>query len=530
MIIVWCSWQRILFEVNMDWKKIHEQAKATAQDIAHKSSHFIDQISDSKLADHTRQVTKKVEQHSRQAASGAKDWAQEQYAQVTEDFNETNWYLRAAKACESASDAILRERSGTSAKISRAIIAKLGMAGTTAGIFSIATLIGSASTGTAIGSLSGAAFTSAALAWVGGSVAMGTVIVGAAGFAGGIAAVLGAVWVSKKVLYGEKRQASELGEQERRALDACLALSAAFREKNALASPIDPASASHLHAEALTPLHDALLEIRKSTNDWPQLARHRLDKAITDVARARDFLADWSDKRPYVATGVIGAVLIRLMGNDLDDFDDNEQLVLQALRRSKSTLMDASDEALSEYVQSLETSQLPGMINNVKGIYHELRFLRAENTDGDPYIAELFEATNHPGADIKITNLETGEVREIQLKATNYVASIREHNEKYESIDVFATSEVAGMDPDIQSTGMSNEDITNDTEDVISVLGDASGNAVASSMAVAGMITVARNVRVLLKGKSMTKAEKQRLVNDGVASAGVAGLMALLLG
>jgi len=53
---------------------------------------------------------------------------------------------------------------GLSSRISRGAAFKLGAAGASVGIFSVASLLGTASTGTAIGTLSGAAFTGASLA------------------------------------------------------------------------------------------------------------------------------------------------------------------------------------------------------------------------------------------------------------------------------------------------------------------------------------------------------------------------------
>lgn len=514
----------------MDWKELQMRARSSAIDIARKSSELAEKLAESELANKARDTATELGLHGKRAAVEAKDWAQEKYVNATEPTNARNWYQRAAMACETASDAILRERSGTSTKISRGVAAKLGAASTTAGIFSIAALIGSASTGTAIGSLSGAAFTSAALAWVGGSVVMGSLVIGVAAVAGGLGAAFGAAWVSKKYLWGQKRQRSELEEQERRVLDACLALAAAFREKSKLGDSIDPVSAKHLYAEALAPLCEELLDISNKVNSWPYVARHRLESAAANLLKISRYLAGWSKDRPNITTGVVGAVLIRLLADDLDSFNQNEQLVLDALRRSKASLSEVSNRELAEYVQSLEPSQLQGLQNNVKGIYHELRFAQIENTDDDEYIAELFEATNHPGADIKITNLETGEVRKVQLKATNYLSLIRKHNEKYASTDVFATFEVADMSPDVESTGLSNAEITEETQDVISDLDGYSEGGVLSSMAVAGMITLARNVRVLLKGETMSQAERQKLVADGAVSAGVAGLMTLLLG
>jgi LPXTG-site transpeptidase (sortase) family protein len=88
------------------------------------------------------------------------------------------FYTEIAEACEGVNDALLREEGGTTAKMTKVAAVKLGAIGTSAGIFGVAATVGTASTGTAIGALTGAAATSATLAWVGGSVAMGTAIVG----------------------------------------------------------------------------------------------------------------------------------------------------------------------------------------------------------------------------------------------------------------------------------------------------------------------------------------------------------------
>ena len=131
-----------------------------------------------------------------------------------EPVSKENWYRKSAQACEAVSDALLRKDKGVSKRIVKGISGKLGFTGTGVGIFSIASLLGLASTGTAIGSLSGAAFTSAALAWVGGSVAIGSAIIGVASIAGGLGAILGAGWAYRKFGAGEKREKGELEEQE----------------------------------------------------------------------------------------------------------------------------------------------------------------------------------------------------------------------------------------------------------------------------------------------------------------------------
>lgn len=444
--------------------------------------------------------------------------------------SEEKWYLTAAESCEAVSDAILGEKPGASQRIVKVAAGKLGAIGVPAVIFSMASLLGTASTGTAIGTLSGAAFTSAALAWIGGSMAMGSMILGVASVAGGVGAVAGAGLVAKKLWYGAKRDRSELDEKERKIVDACLSLSIAFRNQEQAGQQLDPTVARALYHDALKPLCDELLEYKITVESWPYMARQRLYKAVHAIENVASFTLHWSKKHPNLSTGIVGAVLTQLLADDIPDFDANEQLVLDALRRANSNLSEATDQELAEYVQSLDPSQMQGLSNLLIGVSHELRYYVEENNDGDQYIVELFEATNHPGADVIITNTLTGDVEEYQLKATNYLSYIKKHNERYGDIPVLATDEVASASDAIQSTGIAYEDLEHDVDNVLSGLDDVDDPSVLSSMSVAAMITLARNINVLLKGNAVSEQEKKMLIEDGVKSAIVSGLVHTIIG
>lgn len=454
----------------------------------------------------------------------------ENYSSKREPVSDANWFAKAATACEDASDAVLREEKGATSKVTKGVAGKLGAAGTSVGIFSIASLLGTASTGTAIGSLSGAAFTSASLAWVGGSVFMGSIILGAATVAGGIGAVLGAGWVYRKYLYGKKQEKSELCQKEQNIIDACLSLAMAFHQQEKSGQSIDPAVAKAIYGDALKPLCDDLLDIQLKTNSWPYMARQRLETAIAQLKTITNWLRHWSEKNPNVSIGVVSSVFLQLLSDDLPSFDGNEELVMDALRRSSLRLKEATNVEIAEYIQSQNPTQLAGLQNNIKGIYHELRFEKEENADTDEYLVELFELTNHPGADVRITNTLTGEIKEVQLKATDYLSYIKQHNQKYEDIEVFATDEAASQGADITSTGMTNKELNEDVAAVVEELDDYGEFGVASSMTVAAMISLARNVNVLLRGNKMTSNEKAKLIEGGMVSAGVAGMVSLLIG
>lgn len=478
-------------------------------------------------------IKSKISDRSVQNAAGsAEKFIKGRVSNVKRDhepLSDTNWYLRSAEACEDVSDALLRVETGVSQKLVKGIAGKLGFAGTGAGIFSLASLIGSAGTGTAIGSLSGAAFANAALAWVGGSMIMGSVIIGVASVAGGVGALLGASWVGRKYISGEAREKSELEIQEQRVLDVCLSMAAAFREQEKAGRALDAVSARAVYGDALKPLCEELLECNYRANSWPILARRNLKAATEKLQKITGHLYRWSKYNPNVATGITSVVILQLLADDIPNFSEQEQLVLEALRRSNNALNTASEEELSNYIQGREPAQLSGLTNNIKGIYHELAFQAEENNDGDQYIVEIFGATNHAGSDIRIINTVTGEVKEVQLKATKYLSYIREHNEKYENIAVFATEEVASLDDAITSTGFSNTELNEDVAAVFDGLDDFDDPTAMASMSIAAMVTLARNSRVLLRGGSISQQDKEKLVKDGMIAAGVAGFVHLII-
>ena len=115
----------------------------------------------------------------------------------------------------------------------------------------------------------------------------------------------------------------------------------------------------------------------------------------------------------------------------------------------------------------MDENQLTGVTSNVKGILHEMEFVKLENNDGDNISAALFPDTNHKGFDATLTDLNTGEVvDQIQLKATDSVTYVEEWIEKYPDEDIIVTEEIASK-LNLQSSGISNEDLTVKVEDFI---------------------------------------------------------------
>ncbi len=198
--------------------------------------------------------------------------------------------------------------------------------------------------------------------------------------------------------------------------------------------------------------------------------------------------------------------------------------MLDALRRSSESLRDADTGELADYVAALSPEQLRGVVSNTKGIYHELLYVHGVNAEAGEITAEVFEATNHPGADVQF--IVDGEViREVQLKAVESVAPILEHLSRYPGIDVLATSEVVEKIPGVATTGISNADLSADVDQVLSALPDDGllrelGEGVATSALVAGALTAGR----VLRTGEVTRAQVASAIGDvsvGVVTAAV---------
>jgi len=386
--------------------------------------------------------------------------------------------------------------------------------------------------------LSGAAFNGAALAWIGGSMATGGWIVLGVAAVGGAAAYYGSKQILSKWT-GKRRKRKSLDAQEKQFVETCLMLATAFRERTEQRALLDRITAKALHNNLADDLSRQLNVCIEKVSDWPSLPLNKLEEKKDELEVLLKALTELNENHSNsklserlsqpIITGTISATVMKLMASDLPSFSEKEELVLEALRRSKNNLSDATDLELSNYVKSLSVEQMAGLKNNVKGIYHELAFENRENLDGDEYFVELFENTNHAGADIRIINVETGEITEVQLKATNYGSYVREHNEKYENIDVLTTSEVAEGSPDWSSSGFSNENLTADTASTLNAIDRGTDADIAESMGVAAMVTLAVNAKSMLKGEALSTKAKQKIIQDGVVAASVAGLVQLIL-
>lgn len=225
------------------------------------------------------------------------------------------------------------------------------------------------------------------------------------------------------------------------------------------------------------------------------------------------------------AAVVVAVTLQRLVEDASRFWSVEEELVLDALRRSATSLNNATTEELAEYVAGLTPEQLRGVVSNVKGIYHELLFVHAENVDADEVAARVFEATNYPGADVEFI-VDGDVIHAVQLKAVASPDTIFEHLVRYPDIEVVATEEVAAGIPSVSSSGFSNTEISSDVNRVVSELpGDSLDAELAEGAATSALLAGAISAAQVLRSGKVSRQQFATAFGD--VSVGVVTATAL---
>lgn len=233
------------------------------------------------------------------------------------------------------------------------------------------------------------------------------------------------------------------------------------------------------------------------------------------------------EARTRVAIGVLPAVLLKVLAGERS-FSPEETTVLAAIRRSNSDLTNASVDEVAKHVRSMTPERLAGFQNNVKGIYHELRYVERENADGDDVEAEMYEVVNHPGADVRLVNVTTGETVDIQLKATDSTTYLREHQGRYPDIEVQATEEAASS-AGVASSGFHNSELAGDVNATVEKLEDDGGSVLEAGVG-SGILSGVVNARAALRGERTGTAAVRRTLEDMGIGVGSAALLELLVG
>lgn len=175
----------------------------------------------------------------------------------------------------------------------------------------------------------------------------------------------------------------------------------------------------------------------------------------------------------------------------------DESIVLAALRRSAKKFEDASVEEIGEILNSYDDNQIPGLVNNVKGILFELEYVEIENSDGDSIFAYQFEQTNYPTYDVQLIDEQTGEIAEIQLKATNSASYVKSWMDEHGD-NIVVTDEVA-EELGLEGVGISNEELEVKVEDFLEKIKDVEEESLVPMLGNIGTISLAISLVFLVK-------------------------------
>ena len=150
-------------------------------------------------------------------------------------------------------------------------------------------------------------------------------------------------------------------------------------------------------------------------------------------------------RKNFDSAAIVAALLRVALTDETGVLEEGDHAVLAALRRSNSVLEDAPLREIQDYLRGLDEDQLPGLVSNVKGILHEMEFVRVENEDGDSVYASFFDATNHPDTDIQLLDRSTGETWEAQLKATDEASYVTDWIERHPGGEILVTDELGSI-------------------------------------------------------------------------------------
>ena len=140
---------------------------------------------------------------------------------------------------------------------------------------------------------------------------------------------------------------------------------------------------------------------------------------------AKEFVQKNIDKLAVIS------VISKLRGGE-KLITDEENIILEAMIRSSNKITDVDSAiAFAKTTAAKGTESLMGAANNIKGIAHELEYVKTENEDGDTVFAFMPEDTNHPQFDVLTINTSTGEQNWEQLKTTQNTEHISDWIEKY---------------------------------------------------------------------------------------------------
>lgn len=216
------------------------------------------------------------------------------------------------------------------------------------------------------------------------------------------------------------------------------------------------------------------------------------------------------------------------------------QFFMQAIRDTNPELTNAKDTEIAAYMQdrlgalsgTVDAEAYQGMESLVRGRMFELLVQESETWNGlgwsgKPQRGLLHEDFNHPGSDIVFTDMQSGEMIEVQIKATSSADYIESTLLRYPDTPIIVTSEVGeqfdGIDI-IQSSIFSNEELRAVTsENFDEMLNNVAPISTTDAVGVGGGAAIAATlwpfvaayIRGLISRQQLAKAVERVLPRGG---------------
>jgi hypothetical protein len=173
-------------------------------------------------------------------------------------------------------------------------------------------------------------------------------------------------------------------------------------------------------------------------------------------------------KKNFDETAILACLASLAHDKEFVITDENYSIVA-ALQRSATRYQDLTIDEIGADLAQYDDEQIVGIVNNIKGITHELEFVKIENEDGDDLFASLYPDTNHQGYDAQIVDQSTGEFHDIQLKATDDKSYVEEWISEHPDGEIVVTEELAS-EMGLEGSGIENEQLTTNVEEFIDKL------------------------------------------------------------
>ncbi|WP_168406598.1 hypothetical protein [Acinetobacter indicus] len=166
----------------------------------------------------------------------------------------------------------------------------------------------------------------------------------------------------------------------------------------------------------------------------------------------------------------ITTVLAKLAWNEhRPQLTEADQAVLAALRRSHAELANAPLEDIQAYLQGFDEQQIVGLVSTVKGMLHDMEFVRLDHEDGDSLYAAYLNQHDHTDFDVLLADQHSGESWQLQLKAIEGTGTGKDWIAAPPEEMLLATEEIAAQ-LGLESSGLSTKELTQSVEDAIDVI------------------------------------------------------------